>query len=249
MTKSETLSSPRSIAAPPERAAAEIRAGGLLISFEGTDGAGKSTTARALEGRLKEMKVSCIRVDKWFAQVGLNEDLAKHVETLNSLIFGRPRSVASNLSDEYWFHALASWHRLVDDLIVQPALQRGDVVILDNSYHKVVARYLVAASLPENIVLGSFEKLSEPTLTVLLDVPPEIALERKGGFTPVESGRNGDKPSDFVGFQSQVSAQLRLFAGARKWLQFDTSLLGTEEIVTMILENSQVKNIIGSRRG
>lgn len=137
--------------------------GGLLIAIEGIDGAGKSTLARKLAGVLE--------------YAGAEVVLSK--EPTNGPWGMRLRETAATgrLSPEEEVEFLLLDRRQHVEEVIKPALERGEVVILDRYFPSMVA-YQGAAGLPVEQMLHSNDFAPRPHLLLLLDLTPEQGLQR-----------------------------------------------------------------------
>jgi len=155
---------------------------GLFISFEGGDGAGKSTQARLLARWLEERgRRALLTFEPGDTPLGrVLRDAVMHGdhvdERAEALIYAADRA-----------HHVAT--------VVRPALERGDVVLTDRYLDSSVAyqgvgRGLGAADV-EWISLWATKNLL-PHLTVLLDIDPVAGLSRMTG-EPDRLERAGDE--------------------------------------------------------
>lgn len=208
---------------------------GLFISFEGIDGAGKSTHIDALVAAFK-------------AQYG-DSKVAKNVihtrepggtplaEKLRQLILN---DAMDALTESFLVFAARRDHL---SLVIEPALARGDVVLSDRFTDATFAyqgggrgfdlktlstlehwtqqiRWLDANFAGKNDV----EAIRQPDLTIWFDLPPEIAAQRLAGarvpdkfeaqpvefFRQVAAGyqkRMDDSPSRFAKINSNQSRE------------------------------------------
>ncbi len=141
---------------------------GVFIAFEGGDGAGKSTQANLLEAALSQ---------RGYASVLLREpgstELGEHLR--GYLVAGRERSAEAEL---LLFEAAR--HELMSEKI-RPQLDAGAVVIADRFAGSTVAYQGYGRGLDLQHIqwLNDFATGGQyPDLTLLLDVPPPIGLER-----------------------------------------------------------------------
>lgn len=139
---------------------------GLLIVFEGVDGAGKTTQVRLLEQHLQRQgyDVVCLKEPTegpWGQKL---RQLAQ-----------QGRQDVSPATELEWF--LQDRHEDVEQNI-RPALARGQIVLLDRYYFSTMA-YQGALQLdPEEIRVRNEAFAPPPDVLCLLDIPPERGLQR-----------------------------------------------------------------------
>lgn len=146
---------------------------GLLISFEGTDGCGKSTQIRLLSEYLtaqgREVVVSR---EPGGSNIG---------EKIREILLSKENDGMANMCELFLYEAARAQHM---EETVLPALNAGKIVILDRFIDSTFAYQGVGRDLGEDTV----ESLNRaaiggryPDLTLLLSLPPEKAFKRKGG--------------------------------------------------------------------
>lgn len=156
----------------PPTTASSGRGRGLLIAFEGGDGAGKSTQSRLLGQWLQEQGYAVLHTrEPGGTTLG---------RTLRELVLhGEDGSVAPR-AEALIFAADRAQHVAT---VVRPALERGELVLTDRYLDSSVAYQGAARELGHEEVrdlsLWAVEGLV-PDLTVLLDVSPEQGRERRG---------------------------------------------------------------------
>lgn len=149
---------------------------GMFISFEGIDGAGKSTHIEALVSAFK-------------AQYGDNKVLHTRepggtplAEKLRQLILN---DAMDALTEAYLIFAARRDHV---NQVIAPALKRGDVLLCDRFTDATFAYQGGGRGFDLN-VLSTFEQwtqtqnkqLLQPQLTLWFDLPAEVAAERLAG--------------------------------------------------------------------
>jgi dTMP kinase len=151
---------------------------GLFISFEGIDGAGKSTHIEALA--------------QAFRDAGRTVVLTR--EPGGTPLAEQLRALALNAPMDPLTEALLMFAARRDHLatVIEPALARGDVVICDRFTDATFA-YQGAGRGFDRGVLAQLERwvqsvealpagqLRQPQLTLLFEVPPEVAAQRLAG--------------------------------------------------------------------
>jgi dTMP kinase len=143
---------------------------GVFVCFEGGEGTGKSTQARALASTL---------TDRGFRTLLTFEpgDTAVGKE-LRRIVLDPATGELSHRTEVLLYAADKAEHV---DTVVQPALDRGDVVITDRYVDSLLAyqgagRALKAEEL-ERVARWATQDL-RPHLTVVLDLAPEAGLGR-----------------------------------------------------------------------
>jgi len=145
---------------------------GLFISFEGIDGVGKSTQADLLETWLQGKGKTVVRtLEPGGTEVG--------VEIRKILLHHRgdlaPRAEAALFAADRAHHVATK---------IRPALSRGEIVITDRYFDSSVAYQGAGRELSQTEVrdlsLWAVGGLL-PDLTVLLDLPADVARNRRNG--------------------------------------------------------------------
>ena len=166
---------------------------GLLVVFEGIDGAGKSTQIRRLALLVSALGFECIESrEPTYGQYGKQLRESAAVQRLS-----RAREHELLLLDR---------HEHLDTL-VQPALMRGAVVLLDRYYFSSIA-YQAGPELSAEQIRADNEAFApKPDLLLILDLPVETGLARIGA--------RGDRPNAFeaVATLEHCREVYRSFAG------------------------------------
>ncbi len=144
---------------------------GIFITFEGGEGCGKSTQIKNLKNYFEGLGRTCI-VSREPGGTPLSEKIRE------LLLHAKEGSNMSPLTELLLFAAARAQH--VEELI-KPALERGDVVILDRFYDSSTAYQGAARALDlklvEELNMIASSRL-KPHLTILLDLPVEVGLAR-----------------------------------------------------------------------
>jgi len=148
---------------------------GVLIAIEGIDGAGKTTQAKILLEKLLERGYSAVRLHeptdgKWGKKI---KELAKN---------GRHKTNPETELDFFYLDRLED----VENNI-KPSLQKKEIVIMDRYYFSNVAYQSVRGLDPDYIEKRNEKIAPKPDITIILDLPPEVALKRirhKRNVTP-----------------------------------------------------------------
>ena len=143
---------------------------GVFITFEGGDGAGKTTQIEKLRGWL-ERQGHTVVVTREPGGTDIGVELRNIV--LHHRGFLAPRA-------EALLYAADRAHHI--HTVVRPALKRGEVVVQDRYFDSSVAYQGAGRVLSEDEVrdlsLWATESLM-PQLTVVLDIPSDIARQRR----------------------------------------------------------------------
>lgn len=156
-----------------------------LVILVGIDGSGKSTILSYLEKK-------GYLVSHW-------RKLAK-LPLSKSLNFRNPAEVVQTLSGKKRFKFL--W-RYIDSewkYLIRPALEHGNNIVSDGFF----IRFLTKEKIYQKLAVTEFVKRSPlmgKELIIMIDVPPQVALERKKKLiiSPYECLKS---PDDFIYFQS-----------------------------------------------
>jgi dTMP kinase len=147
---------------------------GIFITVEGCEGAGKSTQAKLLADHLTNQGY----------QVLVTREPGGTVigEKIRGILLDRNHWELTPSVELLLY--LASRSQLVSQ-VIKPALEEGQVVISDRFHHSTLAYQGGARALDMPLVRKINEFATEgilPDMTFLLDLPPEIGLERKGSY-------------------------------------------------------------------
>lgn len=152
---------------------------GSFIVLEGVDGAGTTTHTRELGQRLKGQGVpSVLTAEPSGGPIG-----ALLRQTLTGRMVMSAPGVAARPPAWSTMALLFAADRLDHcDSLIAPQLDVGVTVVSDRYYHSSVAYQSLTGGGPEAIAwirdLNRFAR--RPDLTIVLDVPAEIAAERRG---------------------------------------------------------------------
>lgn len=160
---------------------------GVLIAFEGIDGCGKSTQVRRLAEALRQRghQVSVFR------EPG---DSAYGRELRRIFVDGRDVEPAEEVR-------LFLEDRRIDVRDnVEPALRRGDIVLMDRYYLSSVVYQGELGVDPASILAANLEFAPPPHLTIILDIDPGVAAER------IHAARGGINSFEQRDYQERVRA-------------------------------------------
>jgi dTMP kinase len=146
---------------------------GFFISLDGPDGAGKTTQVA--------------RVAAWLRTTGRPVVMCRDPggtalgDRLRSILLDRHETPIGMRAEMLLY--MASRAQLVEE-VIGPALERGEVVVSDRFLLANVVYQGLAGGLPETDIWEVGRAATRgllPDLTLLLDVPPDVALGRCGG--------------------------------------------------------------------
>lgn len=155
--------------------------GGLLITFEGGEGVGKSTQAERLQRKLQSFGIDVV-----LAYEPGSSELGNHVRS-----WIKRSSSTSPLAETLLFQAARA--QLLFEL-VRPSLERDSVVILDRFTDSTLAYqgYGRGTSIETIKTLNEIATAGlTPDLTVLLDADPEFSLSRVTNEPDLFNGGGG----------------------------------------------------------
>lgn len=143
---------------------------GVLITFEGGDGTGKSTQAKLLADHFEALGCTVLRVhEPGGTQLG---------ESIRTLLLGREQENMTPLAELLLFEAARAQ---VMEESIEPALARGEIVICDRFTDSTLAYQGYGRELGADLV-GSLNDLAcggrVPDRTVLLEVDRQLARAR-----------------------------------------------------------------------
>ncbi len=168
---------------------------GRFITFEGGEGAGKSTQVRHLVSRLQERGIEVVATRE--PGGSLKAEALREV-----LLSGRAQRFGP-AGEAILFSAARIDHI---DHTIEPALARGAWVISDRFADSTRAYQGAVGKLDQRFIL-ELERISigstRPDLTIFLDIPPEAGLLR------IFQRRKGEPPDRFESEGMEFHASLR----------------------------------------
>ena len=188
-----------------------------LISFEGGDGAGKTTQAALLVERLRFAGKDAVLVrEPGGTPLG---------ERLRPLIKGE--APASPMAELLMFEAARA--ELVQE-VIQPALDAGTIVVTDRFDDSTIAYQGFGRGMDMEIIKNLNHIATgglKPHITLLLDIEPADALARVGGrpggrMDPAGQQKFEDQPPEF---HERVAEGYRTLASEEpsRWFVIDAS--------------------------
>lgn len=140
----------------------------MFIVFEGIDGTGKSTQVKMLSEALKDQG---LKVQTSFEPTN---------GTYGAMVRNSATRPEGRYSLEEEFELFLKDRKEHVNTMISPALERGEVVILDRYYYSTMA-YQGARGLNVQMIRDENEKFATiPDLVLVLTVPIDVSLERIG---------------------------------------------------------------------
>jgi len=197
---------------------------GLLITFEGTEGAGKSTLIREVASKVtRDFGKTVIRLTR-------EPGGSPIAEKIRRVILDDP---IDPLAELFLYEAARAEHMAKT---IVPALTSGEVVLCDRFTDSALAYQGHARGLPWKTVKALNQIATggiEPDLTVLLDIDPALGLQRAREQTRFEA--------EGVAFQMKVR---RGFLKARaedpkRWLTLKVASGNPAQLAEMVVTTVQ----------
>lgn len=138
----------------------------MYIVLEGIDGSGKSTLQRALVAALQALGRSVVSL--------VEPTEGVHGQKIREHLGSKSRS----LSGEEWQQLFEADRADNMASFVRPAIERGDDIVQDRSYYSTVAYQGAQGQSVADILRRNRAIAVEPDLVLILDLDPEVSLER-----------------------------------------------------------------------
>ncbi|HMU83075.1 MAG TPA: dTMP kinase [Leptospiraceae bacterium] len=137
---------------------------GLFVVVEGIDGSGKSTLVTGLGKALVDHAVL---------------SLCEPTKLASGLLIRRHLTDHSPLPQEAWLEMFGADRRIDLETNINPALARGEIVLLDRYLYSTAAYQGSAGKLNAKEILHSqTNQFRQPDVLIYLDISPEDALAR-----------------------------------------------------------------------
>lgn len=186
-----------------------------FISFEGGEGAGKTTQAELLRRRFEALKLPVLVVrEPGTTRLG---------EQIRDII----KSQSSNVPAADALLFMAARAQLMHDVII-PELKKGTTVIGDRFSDSTIAYQGYGGNLNLDRLRHANQLATNeviPDLTILLDVPPETGLKRRDD-TDLSTGETQRRFEELpIRFHRNVRRGYRELAGREpaRWVEIDGS--------------------------
>ena len=146
---------------------------GRFITFEGGEGAGKSTQARALAERLRALDLDVVSTRE--------PGGSPNAEALRALVVEGEAGRWSAIAETLLMNAARADHL---EQVIRPALERGAWVICDRFADSTRAYQGAGGGVSADVISVIEEAVvgdDRPDLTLVFDLPVEVGLERAFG--------------------------------------------------------------------
>ncbi len=145
---------------------------GVFITFEGIEGAGKSTQAKKLyEYLISKGKNAVLTREPGGTKTG---------KKIREILLSHSNEIFSPISELFLYEADRNFHI---HNVIKPNLEKGNYVICDRFIDSTLAYQGYARGLDIELIKG-LNKIAaeglEPNITFLIDIPIEISLQRLG---------------------------------------------------------------------
>ena len=144
---------------------------GLFITFEGTEGCGKSTQIESLSVHLKKSGYN-VSIYREPGGTAIGETIRTILQSPSNL------GKISPITELLLFTACRAE---LSDQLIKPALKRGEIVICDRFYDSTYVYQGIGRSLDKSIIeqlKNMAVGLLKPDLTFVLDLDAELGLQR-----------------------------------------------------------------------
>ena len=214
---------------------------GMFICFEGLDGSGKSTIAKEVVKLLKKENDKVIFLDKKSTDFDSGY-VTSHMKAIKDILWDyAPDDPLNELGDHHWLYLNASWFSVLDKCKLQPLIEKGYTVVMDNWYFKFLARFSLKENFNFQLAQDCFSQLTAPDLTIFLDVDPEVAVSRREEFSISETGNmdglSGRTSINFITYQSSVREKLKVRSIQENWLNIDVNIMSEEDVTEEIFNH------------
>ncbi len=174
----------------------------MFITFEGPDGAGKTTVLQQLVPQLQQLTSLTIKLSREPGGNWIAEAIRKLILDVNNQNM--------DVRTEALLYAAARRQHLVENIL--PALQNNEIVISDRFVDSSIAYQGAGRQIGEKAVAQINEFATEgltPDLTLYLDVPVEVGLQR---IKAHRQGQNDRLDQEKLSFHRRVrQAYLQLW--------------------------------------
>lgn len=142
---------------------------GLLIAIDGIDGAGKTTQCHLIKDYFSSQNFNCIVIKEPTENGKYSDEIKKRSEK---------RVFDKNTPPEYELELFTKDRRENVKKNIIPNLKKGNIVIMDRYYFSTIA-YQSALGINADYIREMNEEFAPvPDVTIILDVKPNVGIER-----------------------------------------------------------------------
>jgi dTMP kinase len=182
---------------------------GNFITFEGGEGAGKSTQAALLQKRLRERGIDALLTRE--------PGGSPRAEAIRKVLLSGAAKHYGPLAEALLFYVARDSHL---ELTIRPALARGQWVICDRFLDSTRA-YQGAAGGVSIASLNALERIvvgpTRPDLTLVLDLPPEEGLRRAAARSEASGVATDRFETMSLTFHARLRQEFLDIAQAEPW--------------------------------
>ena len=197
---------------------------GFFISFEGIDGCGKSTQINLLTKYFAMQKKSFVKTEEPGGTEGANE--------IRKILLRENNFQWSVESEALLFMAARNDHV---EKIIKPAIEDNKIVICDRFMDSTIVYQGMRSPQAKKLSLTLFELIGiSPDITFLIDMDPEIALERA-----LNRATNEDRFENYgINFQRQLRQNFLDIANKHSdRIKIIDGNLSSQQVAAQIIEN------------
>jgi dTMP kinase len=182
---------------------------GKFITFEGGEGAGKSTQAELLRKNLAAMGIEALLTRE--------PGGSPRAEAIRNVLLSGKAKRFGPMGEALLFYVARDSHL---ELTIRPALNRGTWVVCDR-FHDSTRAYQGAAGGVSISAMNALERIvvgtTKPDLTLILDLPPEEGLKRVTSRTTAEGKQKDRFESMSLIFHQNLRQEFLEIAEAEPW--------------------------------